>query len=190
MLEIKVDPDKEIEKALQRAKAAGINLTLPFTLIAKSWFRANRSIFTLKGPGKYPDLGGLTPKATVSEKSKKTREERAKQQKLMAVGFLYPLMRREGVLEESLTNPAGSNTVNLILNKNTLIMGTKVAYAFYHQAKGSRKKMPFRPIVFTGAEQIAPTEIRNASTRWINTIDDYMQQVLSKAFNGTPSGAV
>lgn len=189
MLSIQVDPNGAIINALQKAKEAGINLTVPFTLISKSWFRANRSIFALKGPGKYPDYGGFSPNAPVRPGSSKTRREKAKQDKVQEVGFIYPMMRRRGKLEASLTNPTDPNSVNLIVNKVALYLGTRVEYAFYHQAKGARTKMPFRPVVFTGAEQVAPTEMRNESTRWLNIIDDYMQQVLSRSFGG-PSGAV
>lgn len=190
MLNIQVDPNGDVVAALQKAKDAGINLTVPFTLISKSWFRANRSIFTLKSPGKYPDYGGFNPGAPAWPNAQTTKRERAKAQKVKDVGFIYPMMKRRGPLESSLTDPTHPQSVNLIVNKVALYLGTRVEYAFYHQAKGARSKMPFRPVVFTGAEQVAPTELRNESTRWVNIIDDYMQQVLSRAFGGTPSGAV
>lgn len=182
MISFQVDPSQEIVKALQRAKTAGINLTVPFTLISKSWFRANRSIFANQGPGKYPDLGGFNRGAPAWRGAKVTRGTMAKFRKSEKYGFVYPLMKATGLLEDSLTNPTHSQAINLIVNRNALYLGTRVPYAIYHQASGQRTKMPYRPVVFTGAEQIAPTEIRNESTRWINIIDDYMQQVLSREF--------
>ncbi len=178
MLRVEVDVTGSVRDALKRAKDAGLNLTVPFTLIAKSWFRANRSIFILKSPGKYPDYGGFSPNTIVY--GDVTRRELAKKRKQKQFGFLYPMMRASGRLEDSLTNPTHPDSVNLIVNKNALFLGTKVPYAFYHQASGARETLPFRPVVFIGAEQIAPTEMRNESTRWVNIIDSYMQQALNK----------
>lgn len=189
-LEIQVDPNGEIRNALQRAKTAGVNLTVPFTLISKSWFRANRSIFALSGPGKYPDLGGFNPGAPAWKNSKVTKRTYAKFKKLNEFGFVYPLMRANGRIEDSITNPVGTDSINLIVNKTALYLGTRVPYAIFHQSSAPRTTLPFRPVVFLGVEQTAPTEVRNESTRWVNIIDDYIQQTLNRAFSGSSSGAV
>lgn len=167
MLNVEVDVNGDIAALLQKAKDAGVNLTIPFTTIAKSWFKANRSIFALKGPGKYQDL---------SPKYKKA--------KIRRWGFAYPIMRASGYLEASLTDPTHPDAINFIVNKNTLYLGTRVEYAPYHQSSAPRKKLPYRPIVFIGAEQIAPTEIRNESTRWVNILEDSIQQKLDQASGG------
>lgn len=182
MLKIEVDVNGEIKDALKRAKDLSLNLTLPFTLISKSWFKANRSIFALKSPGKYPDYGGFNPGAIAYGQT--TRREAAKKSKLAKWGFVYPMMRASGNLEASLTDPTHPESINVIVNKTALYLGTRVDYAPYHQSSAARTKMPFRPVVFIGAEQIAPTELRNESTRWVNIIDDYIQQSLTKAFSG------
>lgn len=181
MLNIEVDVDKKIPELLRQAKEAGVNLTIPFTLIAKSWFKANRSIFTQPGPGRYPDLGGFNPNAPAWKGAKITRRTYAKFRKLKEHGFVYPLMRASGALESSITDPTDSNSINLIINQNTLYLGTRVEYAPYHQSPAPRSKIPFRPIVFIGVEQLATTEQRNEYTRWINILEDSIQQKLDQA---------
>jgi phage gpG-like protein len=155
-----VDPDKDFAKAISEALKECDDLTVPLTLIAKSWFKSNKAIFQLKGPGKYTDLS-----------------ENYKKQKKKAVGFIYPILRRSGVLEESITNPTDSNSINLIINKNTLILGTKVPYASKHQFG---EGVPRRPFVLIGAEQTGPEEFNQRRAAWIKTIQTHVLQVSGK----------
>ena len=179
MINVSIDVGQEIKDVLARAKEAGVNLTVPFTSIAKSWFKANKSIFAGQGPGQYPDYGGLTPDKIVYGNI--TRRVLYKNRKFEKFGFVYPMMRASGKLERSLTDPADSNSVNLIVNGTALYLGTKVEYAPYHQADGARTRMPLRPIVFMGAEQIAPTELKSAYNRFFQIMDDAIQQKLDQA---------
>lgn len=180
MLNVEVDVSKEVSRALQRAKEIGVNLTIPFLLISKSWYKSNRSIFALKGPGKYPDLGGFNPGAPAWKNATITRGAYAKKRKLEKYGFVYPLMKATGELEASLTDPTNSNAINLIINKRALYLGTRVEYAPYHQSPAPRSKLPFRPIVFIGVEQLATTEHRNEYSRFIDIINDSIQQKLDQ----------
>ncbi len=157
-----VDSDKKFSQAIKDALEQVDDLTIPFTLIAKSWFKSNKAIFALKGPGKYQDL---SPKY--------------KKQKQKSVGFVYPILRRSGVLEESVTNPASPNSINLILNKNTLVLGTKVPYGAYHQFGTS--KLPARPFVLIGAEQVSPPELNRRVDAWIEIVKDYVLQASRSA---------
>src|SRR5688572_19842345 len=104
IVSFKVDPDKQFQTAVKDALKQVKDLTIPFTLMTKSWFQGNKAIFALKGPGKYTDLS-----------------DAYKIQKKNAVGFIYPILRRSGVLEKSLTVPGDSNAISIILNKNTLV---------------------------------------------------------------------
>lgn len=149
-----VDPDRRFQEAIQEALTRVRDLSLPLTLIAKDWFQANKAIFTLKGPGKYVDLS-----------------ERYKERKQKQVGFVYPILKRSGLLEKSVTEPGNSNSINLILNKNTLVLGTKVKYAPYHQL--GTKFLPIRPILFTGGEQAAPSEVYRRSQIWVMQLAKY-----------------
>lgn len=181
MINIEVSVDSGIQDLLARAKEAGTNLTIPFTSIAKSWFKSNRSIFTLQGPGQYPDYGGLSPNTRIGNK---TRAEVYRQRKQKKFGFVYPMMRAVGNLERSLTDATNPYSINLIINKVALYLGTRIPYAPYHQADGPRKKLPFRPIVFLGAEQLAPSEKKAEYNRITQILDDAIQSSLNKAKDG------
>lgn len=178
MLNVEVDVNDEIKSKLREAARLGLNLTLPFTMFAKSWFQSNKSIFALKGPGQYPDYGGFNPNEILYGTT--TRRMAAKKRKQREVGFVYPMMKRTGLLEDSLTNPSHNQAINLIVNKNALYLGTRVKYAPFHQSPAARTKMPFRPVVFLGVEQVAPTEHRNNTTRMINYLDRHIQDSLTK----------
>lgn len=183
MLNVEVDVNHKIRDLLKSLKEEGANLTIPFNSIAKSWFRGNRSIFTnTNGPGKYQDLGGHNPSAPVRLRGKTvTRRTAAKFHKLQKFGFVYPIMKATGHLEDSLTNPTHPDAVNLIINKNALYLGTRVKYAPYHQLGG--EKLPQRPVVFLGVEQIAPDALRNENTRWINILEDHYAQLIKQKEN-------
>lgn len=161
-----VDPDKEFANAVKKTLAEVSDLTIPFKLITKSWYQSNKFIFNVKsGPGKYEDLS-----------------EAYKRKKQALVGFVYPVLKLYGKLEKSLTNPGDANTIALILNRQTLILGTKVPYAGYLQ--GGTSRMPARPPVLIGAESTAPPELNQRRQLWIQTLENY---VLEKAKQvGTP----
>lgn len=148
---------RELTAALKQAIDDVKDLTVPLTLITKDWFQSNKAIFTLKGPGKYVDL---------SEKYKKAKQKK--------VGFVYPILRRSGLLESSITNPADTNSINLIINGQTLILGTKVSYAAYHQF--GTKHLPVRPVIFTNGEQSAPDDQFNRLGAWKQILTSYVLQ--------------
>jgi phage gpG-like protein len=156
-----VDPDKEFQKAIKQALTEVKDLTIPFTLITKSWFKGNRAIFALKGPGKYADL-----------------TENYKKQKQAKVGFVYPILRRNGALERSITDAGDSNSINYIINKSTLVLGTKVPYGPAHQF--GTKVLPKRPFILLGAEQVSPPDLNRRREAWIAIIQDYVLQVSGK----------
>jgi phage gpG-like protein len=151
-----VDPDQQFAKAVAKAIKEVDDLTIPFTLITKSWFQSNKAIFALKGPGKYTDLS-----------------EVYKDEKQNAVGFVYPILKRSGALARSITQPGG-DSIAKIINKTTLVLGSKDKKAAFHQ-KGMGN-LPIRPVVMIGAEQTAPPELNQRRALWIKTIVDYVAQ--------------
>ena len=162
------DPDSAFQKKLERVFRATGDLTIPLTLMAESWFKGNQSIFNLKSKGRYEDL---------SDKYKKSKEK--------AVGFVYPILMRTGRLADSITDSDAAESINMIVNKNTLVLGTRTPYAIYHQSQSDgpsgsgRTKMPYRPFLFVGVEQIAPNDIQNNRLKtWMKTLDNYFQQVM------------
>lgn len=132
-VEFSVDPDHSFRDAVQEAIEKTGDLTVPFMLIAKRWFTANKFIFTLKGPGKYVDL---------SPKYKKWKTKKK--------GSPYPILKLNGYLERSITDPADTNAINYIVNKTTLILGTKVSYASAHQFGIPSRNLPARPPILIG----------------------------------------
>lgn len=163
-----VDPGNEFRNAVKKAQKDLDDLTIPFKLMTKSWFKSNRSIFDLsrKGPGKYKDL---TPNYKKSKKK--------------AVGFVYPILVRKGALMRSMTRPDDPNSVNVILNKKILILGTKVKnnkgvpYPIIMQAGSSARNIPARPFVLLGGEQVSPPAINRRRDVWIKLLQDYAFQV-------------
>jgi phage gpG-like protein len=152
---------KELDKAIDEALKQVKDLRVPLTLISRDWFKSNRAIFSLKGPGQYVDL-----------------KETYKKRKQKVVGFVYPILKLHGDLEKSVTNPTDPNSINLIINNNSLIMGTKVKYAPYHQF--GTKVLPIRPIVFVDGEQATSEGGLKRSELWSKIIQDYVLQVSKK----------
>ena len=167
VVKFEVDVDKEFKRALESAAKAVGDLTIPLTLITQSWFKSNRAIFDLKGPGKYEDLN----------KDYKPR-------KRAAVGFVYPILKRTGALERSITDPKDSDAISEIINGKTAILGSKIPYGPYHQL--GTKKMPARPFVLIGAEQTAPPELNKRRDAWVALIEKFVLDKSSQFGKGTP----
>lgn len=161
VVKFEVDPDKQLQKALQKAAEEVKDLTIPLGLITQSWFKSNRAIFAVSGPGKYTDLSEVY-------KVRKKKE----------VGFIYPILRKSGALEQSITKPGDSNSIAVLINKTTLILGSKIPYGPNHQFG---KTVPQRPWVLVGAEQTAPPELNRRRLAWIEIISDYVLQKAAQA---------
>ncbi len=164
MLSFQVDPDQKFAKAVDQAAKEVGDLTVPLTLIAKQWFQSNKAIFSLSGPGKYKDLSPTYKKA----KAKK-------------YGTVYPIFgTKDGPLESSITDPSSPNSVNNIVNRTALFVGTRVPYAIYHQSDAPRTKIPFRPMVLIGSEQTAPPALNQRREIWIEMIYKYVADISRK----------
>ena len=159
--EIQIENLAAFQAAIDRAKKASADLRIPLTLIAKDFYKSQKSIFQLKGPGQYEDL-----------------KPGYKKQKKKAVGFVYPILKRTGALEKSTTDPTDSNAINQILNKDTLIIGTTVEYAAKHQFGIG---VPIRPFLFIGPEsRYATNEQSGRLGRWNNILSAYILQVTAQ----------
>ncbi len=179
------DPNSEFQKTLQRAAEKIGDLRVPLGLIAQSWFKSNRSIFDLnrKSAGRYKDLS-TKPFFAFWEKDKSLRkyyEGGYKEYKQAKYGRIYPVLYATGRLARSITDPEDSEAINIITNRNTLLLGTKVPYGVYHQSQQTRSKIPYRPFLFVGVEQIAPHDIKqNRLKIWMKILETHMGQVLDK----------
>lgn len=160
-----IDNDKAFRKAIDAAKRASGDLRIPFGLVSKDFYRSQKAIWQLKGPGQYPDLKPKT----------KTR-------KLRKFGFVYPILKETGVLEKSMTSPRGKGALHSI-TKEELIMGTSVEYGAFHQSDEPRSKLPLRKFLFIGPEapRFANSDQAGRLNRWVNIVEDYVIQISKKA---------
>lgn len=163
-----VDNDKAFRKALDKAAKISDDLRIPFTLIASDFYRSQRAIFSLKSPGQYPDLS-----------------DSYKPQKEKAVGFLYPILKRNGFLETAASVQNGPGNITQI-GETELIMGVdggRVPYAIYHQSDSSRKKIPLRKFLFIGpeAKEFASSEQQGRLERWMGIIEGFLAQKLAQS---------
>ena len=167
MAQYKVDPNKKLDKAIQKTIKELGDLTVPLTLMSREWYKGNRSIFDLgrQGPGKYTDL-----------------TDEYSDQKFRDVGFVYPILVRSGKLMRSMTIPDDPNSVNTVINKVSLILGTKVTnkkgkpYPIYLQAGSTKIGLPSRPHVLLGGEQVATSQINQRNKAWIKRLNDWVVQ--------------
>jgi hypothetical protein len=159
-----VDNDRKFRNAIDQALTQVNDLTIPLTLITKDFFRSQRAIWNLKGPGQYPDLAESTKKS-----------------KLMAGIPVYPILKRTGALEKSMVNPSDSNAVAQIVNRKGLILGTRVAYGVYHQSDRPRGPIPLRKFLFIGPEapRFASSDQMGRLDRWLNILNGYVAEKLT-----------
>jgi len=161
---VDVDPKGELRKTFQEIGNKVSDLTIPMGLITQSWFKTNRAIFSLKSAGKYVDL---------TEKYKKF--------KIRHLGSAYPILKLSGQLEASITEPTDGYAVHYMINKLSLALGTRVVskdgapygYFLHH----GTKKMPARPVVLFGAEQVAPSGLNKRVEAWRKILLDYVVKV-------------
>ena len=161
-----VDNDKAFQRAIERAKRAVDDLTVPLTLITKDFYRSEKAIFQLQSPGQYPDLARSTKKA-----------------RARAGVSVYPILMgmgtSRGKLAKSLTEPDSPDAYNQIINKRTLFIGTQVEYGIYHQSDAPRSKIPLRKFLFIGPEsKFANSDQQGRVGRWLNIMNDFVLKKL------------
>jgi phage gpG-like protein len=164
-----VENDLAFRKTLKDAAKAVDDLTLPLNLITKDFYKSQKAIFKLKGPGEYPDL---------SPKYKKQKQKK--------VGFTYPILKLTGRLEGSTTNPTHPEAINRIIRNRVLEIGTKVPYAGYHQQdERPGQKIPMRKVLFIGPESKKGAKgdpVKGRLERWLGIIETYVNEVTEASF--------
>lgn len=180
VMKIDVDPNQELQKSLNKTIRKLGDITIPLMLISRSWFKGNVSQFDKgrKSRGKYADLS-----------------TNYKNLKKKYIGSAYPILRgfikvkgskarKSGKLADSMTDPRNKYAVNLIVNKKSLIMGTKVRnkkgknYAFY--LNDGTKFMPARKVVLFGSEQVATSQQNKRVQGWVYMLEKYARDVTEK----------
>lgn len=154
--------DVLFKKALERAASVTADLTLPLTQIGQDFYKSEKAIFKLKGPGQYPDLAPST-----------------KNFKFRKFGFRYPILKATGRLEKSVTTRSSPDSIFQIIKKQTLIIGTSVPYGIFHQSDDPRTTLPLRKFLFIGpeAKKFARGPTAGRPGRWLNILN---QHVLKK----------
>ena len=174
--------DDAFRKALDDVRDKVQDFTIPFSLIANDFYRSNRKLFSLKSGGLYPPYGGFSPFETVFYRgTRTTKKDRAENEKLEKFGFIFPMLKRTGKLETSLSGKSAPGA-EFFVGRSQLIMGTKVDYAKYHQSDRPRTKLPQRKMIFIDggpAERAKDASISGRRERWINILNDYVAQVVS-----------
>lgn len=165
-----VENDVAFRNALDRARQAIDDFRIPFGLISKDFYKSQRAIFQLKGPGQYPDFQGERGEDGM------TPYMRRKQRKF---GFTYPLLVATGALAASTLTPNARGSINII-TKFSLVLGTQIPYGIYHQSDAPRKKLPQRKFFFIGpeAKKVATSEQMGRLERWLNMLNDYVTKKL------------
>ncbi len=177
MVNFKVDPDKSFQNALNRVIKQLDDLTVPYKSMTREWYKGNKSIFDLgrKGPGKYVDL---------SEPYKTIKARYLGSPYPILVGFLKKPKtpaKRSGKLRNSMIKAGDSNAVAQIINKKTLLLGTraknKKGFLYPAALNFGTSKMPSRTFMLIGGEQVATPGVNKRRENWIKILNDYVLQL-------------
>ena len=162
-LDLIVDPTGKFKKALIDAGKKSKDLRVPFRQITESFYKTNMILFTFTSKGPFKELSPMYQ----IKKDKKW-------------GFIWPILKASGKLERSLTKPTDPDTVATVINKTTLMLGTKVTskkgapYPVYLQT--GTKKMPARPYLVVGTEKgnwAKSQHIQRRKQRWMELLEKY-----------------
>lgn len=165
-----VDNDRSFRNALERAAEVTKDLRIPFGLISADFYKSQQSIFSLKGPGKYPPF-----KVNKDEKESKYAKRKKKK-----YGFDYPLLVASGSLASSLLGPSNNGSINLI-GPLSMIIGTSIPYGIYHQSDEPRSKMPLRKFLFIGPESTQGTDkTQGRLYRWNIILQDHIDKEIKR----------
>jgi phage gpG-like protein len=167
-----IENDAVFKRGLDRTMSEIQDLRIPFGLILQDFYKSERAIFQLKSAGKYPDFQGEKSPAGFTK---------YKWRKIKRYGFAYPLLKASGKLEKSITTPNSEGSIANI-SPLSLIFGTQIPYAIYHQSDAPRSKIPLRKFIFIGAEapRFATSEQQGRLERWLNILNDYVLKTLAR----------
>jgi len=208
-----VKADKAFADQVARALDAVTDLRIPFQLIAKDFYKSQKAIFNLKGPGQYEDFKGkkigqirkaplqvaTADRTPISKGYDSYTPYQYYKEKKTGLRKGYPLLKFSGVLEKSVTQIGGPGNITDI-QKRSLTLGTTVPYGKYHQSDDPRKKIPLRKFLFIGPESsrfAANKDMTGRLERWNNIINQYILRVLGSTLGeatgstqGSGDGAV
>ena len=164
-----VKNDEAFRKALLKLGKKASDLSLPLTLITKDFYKSQQAIWKLKSPGGYPDLS----QATLDQRHRDGQP-------------IYPILFKTGRLRDSMIDATHADTINTIVNKRELFLGTTVPYAIHHQFGAPKANLPMRKFLFIGPE--APRAVRNIVDgggkgrleRWLGIINGHIKALVDR----------
>ena len=169
VITVKIDR-RQFDKRMKRLADGIDDLTPALKDIAQSWYVSNRYFWSWGNKDKSGNNESLFAKLSPRYAARKKKIK----------GSEFPILYFSGALRDSLIEPSNENAIAKIVNKKTLILGTKVPYAKYHQEGGS--VMPRRPMVFIAPknedERKASGRQKNRAAAITNILERYVQQLI------------
>lgn len=159
-----VDAQKRFERAVRSAHAAVGSLKTPLTLIANDFYKSQKAIFQLKGPGQYPDIKEAT-------KAAKKRNKVPEYPILMGINTKG---HSRGTLARSTLSKNDENAI-FNLEETKVTIGTKVFYGRFHQF--GTGTIPMRKFLFVGPEaaiNAADPILSGRLERWTGILSQYV----------------
>jgi hypothetical protein len=162
--------DAQVQRAFRALLAESGDARPCFRSIESDWYKTNKMIFTLKGPGQYADLSAGYKKAKM---------------RFMGTQTPYPILRaKTGSIEAGLTDKGSPYTVREMTRK-TLTLGIQGKNYFPFQQAGSHK----HPFIFnstvTGSGPFGSAESQTdiQMKRWTNIFVETLKRRMTKRSN-------
>jgi len=159
-----IENKEAFDRGLERLGRTTSDFRIPLTLIGNDFYKSQKQLFQLKGPGLYKDLADSTKKQKAPN--------------------VYPiLVGKTGDLAASTLSKSHKFSL-YFLGKQELLIGTTVPYGKFHQSDKQRTKIPQRKFIFiTGGagDKSADSGINGRKERWLNIMNDHVLQVTSGA---------
>ena len=163
MVKLEVTQDfNEFIKLVEASQKKVGDLRPALESMAIRWFRSNKALFLLQSKGGYEN--------DLSDKYKILKER--------AVGFVYPMLKFTGDLEDSLTNMGNEHAYKQFVGKKGIEVGTTVPYAFFLQE--GTKFMPPRPPVLLGVEKQATVEQGKNIEEWSRILLGFVGETIGE----------
>lgn len=169
LIKLNLENLAKFRATLKKAADQVSDLSFAMGEIARDFYKSEKAIFQLKSPGGYPDLADST-----------------KKQKARLGVPLYPILKRSGKLEKSVTSPNAQGS-HLKIGKTFVEIGTTIEYGIFHNSDLPRRKIPQRKFFFLGPESRqfgANREFGGRPVRWRNIVEGYVKAELQRLGKG------
>lgn len=169
LIKLNIENLNKFRATLKKAASQVSDLSFAMGEIARDFYKSEKAIFQLKSPGGYPDLA-----------------ESTKKQKARLGIPLYPILKRSGKLEKSVTSPNAQGS-HLKIGKTFVEIGSTIPYGIFHNSDLPRRKIPQRKFFFLGPESrefAGNREFGGRPVRWRNIVEGYVDAVLKRTEKG------